>query len=54
MIGAYVVIPTIGFYMLNYDDEDYRDEPEWLKQNYYYFKLFGKPTRFPKPLKWEH
>ena len=49
MIGAYVVIPTIGFYMLNYDDEDYRDEPEWLKQNYYYFKLFGKPTRFPKP-----
>ena len=49
MIGAYVAIPTIGFYMLNYNDEDYRDEPEWLKQNYYYFKIDDKPYRFPKP-----
>jgi hypothetical protein len=49
MIGAYVAIPTIGFYMLNYDDADYRDEPEWLKQNYYYFKINDKPYRFPKP-----
>tara|TARA_A100001011_G_scaffold154640_1_gene163168 strand:- start:656 stop:4282 length:3627 start_codon:yes stop_codon:yes gene_type:complete len=49
MIGAYVAIPTIGFYMLNYDDEDYRDEPEWLKQNYYYFKTGDKANRFPKP-----
>ena len=49
MIGAYVAIPTLGFYMLNYDDVDYRDEPEWLKQNYYYFKINDKPYRFPKP-----
>lgn len=35
--------------MLNYDDADYRDEPEWLKQNYYYFKINDKPYRFPKP-----
>jgi len=49
MIGAYVAIPTIGFYMLNYDDEDYRDEPEWLKQNYYYYKIGDKANRFPKP-----
>ena len=49
MIGAYVAIPTLGFYMLNYDDADYRDEPEWLKQNYYYFKINDKPYRFPKP-----
>ena len=49
MLGAYVAIPTIGFYMLNYDDEDYREQPEWLKQAYYYFKIGDKPNRFPKP-----
>jgi hypothetical protein len=49
MIGAYVAIPTIGFYMLNKDDEDYKEEPEWIKQNYYYFKINDKPYRFPKP-----
>ena len=49
MIGAYVAIPTIGFYMLNYDDEDYKEEPDWIKQNYYYYKINGKAQRFPKP-----
>jgi hypothetical protein len=49
MLGAYVAIPTIGFYMLNYDDEDYKEQPEWLKQAYYYFKIGDKPNRFPKP-----
>ena len=49
MLGAYVAIPTLGFYMLNYDDEDYRDQPEWLKQAYYYIKIGDKPYRFPKP-----
>ena len=49
MIGAYVAIPTLGFYMLNKDDPDYKEEPEWIKQNYYYFKIGDKPYRFPKP-----
>jgi len=49
MIGAYVVIPTLGFYMLNKDDPDYKEQPEWLKQAYYYFKIGDKPYRFPKP-----
>ena len=49
MVGAYVAIPTIGFYMLNYDDEDYKEEPDWIKQNYYYYKINGKGQRFPKP-----
>ena len=49
MIGAYVAIPTIGFYMLNYDDKDYKEEPDWIKQNYYYFKINDKAYRFPKP-----
>jgi hypothetical protein len=49
MIGAYVVIPTLGFYMLNKDDPDYKEEPDWIKQNYYYFKINDKPYRFPKP-----
>jgi hypothetical protein len=49
MIGAYIAIPTIGFYMLNKDDEDYKEEPDWIKQNYWYFKLNGKAQRFPKP-----
>ena len=49
MLGAYVVLPTLGFYMLNYDDEDYREQPEWLKQAYYYFKIGDKGQRFPKP-----
>ena len=49
MLGAYVAIPTLGFYMLNYDDEDYKEQPEWLKQAYYYIKIGDKPYRFPKP-----
>jgi len=49
MIGAYVAIPTITFYMLNYDDPDYKEQPEWIKQNYYYFKIADKQFRFPKP-----
>jgi len=49
MVGAYVAVPTIGFYMLNYDDKDYKEEPDWIKQNYYYFKISDKPYRFPKP-----
>jgi len=49
MIGAYVAVPTIGFYMLNYDDKDYKEEPDWIKQNYYYFKINDKAYRFPKP-----
>ena len=49
MIGAYVVIPTLTFYMLNYDDPDYKQQHEWLKQNYYYFKIGDKQFRFPKP-----
>ena len=49
MLGAYVGIPTIGFYMFNYNDEDYKEQPEWLKQAYYYFKIGDKPFRFPKP-----
>ena len=49
MIGAYIVIPTLGFYMLNKDDKDYKEEPEWIKQNYWYFKIDNKPYRFPKP-----
>ena len=48
-IGAYIVLPTLGFYMLNYDDKDYKEEPEWLKQAYWYFKINDKPYRFPKP-----
>lgn len=49
MIGAYIVIPTLGFYMLNKDDPDYQEEPDWIKQNYWYFKIGDKPYRFPKP-----
>ncbi len=49
MVGAYVAIPTVGFYMLNYDDKDYKEKPDWIKQNYYYFKINDKPYRFPKP-----
>ena len=49
MVGAYVAVPTIGFYMLNYDDKDYKEEPDWIKQNYYYFKINDKAYRFPKP-----
>ena len=49
MIGAYIVLPTIGFYMLNKDDKDYKEEPDWIKQNYWYFKINDKPYRFPKP-----
>ena len=53
MIGAYVVIPTLGFYMLNKDDPDYKEQPDWLKQAYYYFKIGDKPIDFQNLLKLE-
>tara|TARA_B110000858_G_scaffold184154_1_gene225107 strand:+ start:331 stop:4098 length:3768 start_codon:yes stop_codon:yes gene_type:complete len=50
MIGVTIVLPTIGFYIANMDDEDYKEQPEWLKQNYWYFKdSEGKANRIPKP-----
>ena len=49
MIGAVVVLPTLGFYVLNYNNRNYQEQSEWLKMNYWYFEVEGKPRRFPVP-----
>ena len=53
MIGLTVVLPTIGFYIGNLDengdlDKDYEELPDYIKNNKYYFKVNGKGRFFPK------
>ena len=49
MIGVTIVLPTLGFYMLNYNNKNYQEQSNWLKMNYWYFEIDGKPRRFPVP-----
>ena len=49
MVGVTIVLPTLGFYMLNYNNKDYEEQPNFLKMNYWYYEVDGKPKRFPVP-----
>ncbi len=54
MIGLTIVLPTIGFYIANLDEngelnEDYKELPDYIKNNKYYVKINGKGYFFPKP-----
>lgn len=53
MIGIAVVLPTFGFYISNLDkdgelDKDYKELPDYVKNNKYYYKINGKGRFFPK------
>jgi len=53
MIGLAVVVPTVGNYISNLDengelDKDYQELPDYIKNNKYYFKVNGKGRFFPK------
>lgn len=53
MIGLAVVLPTLGNYISNLDengelDKDYQELPDYIKNNKYYFKINGKGRFFPK------
>jgi hypothetical protein len=53
MIGLAVVLPTFGFYISNLDkdgelDKDYKELPDYVKNNKYYYKIDGKGRFFPK------
>jgi hypothetical protein len=53
MIGLTIVLPTIGFYIANLDEngelnEDYKELPDYIKNNKYYVKINGKGYYFPK------
>ena len=53
MIGLAVVLPTFGFYISNLDkdgelDKDYKELPDYVKNNKYYFKINGEGRFFPK------
>jgi hypothetical protein len=53
MIGLAVVLPTVGNYISNLDengelDKDYQELPDYIKNNKYYFKINGKGRFFPK------
>ena len=53
MIGLAVVLPTVGNYISNLDengelDKDYKELPDYIKNNKYYFKVNGKGRFFPK------
>ena len=54
MIGLTIVLPTIGFYIANLDEngelnKDYKELPDYIKNNKYYVKINGKGYFFPKP-----
>ena len=53
---ASVTIPSMIFYAMNRDDEDYRDAPRWLKDSFWLVPTKGTPIadetpfiRIPKP-----
>ena len=53
MIGIAVVLPTVGNYVSNLNedgelDKDYKELPDYIKNNKYYTKLNGKGVFFPK------
>ena len=53
MIGLAVVLPTLGNYISNLDengdlDENYKELPDYIKNNKYYTKVNGKGMFFPK------
>jgi hypothetical protein len=53
MIGLTIVLPTIAFYLSNLDengelDKDYKELPDYVKNNKYYVKINGKGYFFPK------
>ena len=53
MIGLAVVLPTVGNYISNLDengelDKDYQELPDYIKNNKYYFKINGEGRFFPK------
>ena len=53
MIGIAVVLPTVGNYISNLDengelDKDYKELPDYIKNNKYYFKVNGEGRFFPK------
>ena len=53
MVGLTIVLPTIGFYISNLDengelDKDYKELPDYIKNNKYYTKVNGRGVYFPK------
>jgi len=54
MVGLTVALPTLGFLALNYDfekkefNQDYKELPEYIKQNKWYFNIDGQGYFFPK------
>jgi len=53
MIGIAVVLPTVGNYVANLDEDgelnkDYKELPDYIKNNKYYTKVNGRGMFFPK------
>jgi hypothetical protein len=42
------ILPSIGFYIYNMDDKDYKEIPEFIKQNKWYAKVNGVGRFYPK------
>ena len=42
------VLPSIGFYIYNMDDKDYKEIPEYIKQQKWYAKINGVGRFYPK------
>jgi hypothetical protein len=42
------VLPSIGFYIYNMDDKDYKEIPEYIKQQKWYAKINGIGRFYPK------
>lgn len=42
------ILPSIGFYIYNMDDKDYKEIPEYIKQQKWYAKINGVGRFYPK------
>jgi len=49
MVGATILLPTLGFWILNRDNKKYKEMPEYIKQNKWYSDVAGFEFFLPKP-----
>lgn len=44
-----ITIPTILLYLMNHDEEWYKETPQWQKDSFFLFRVGGQTIRIPKP-----
>jgi len=49
LIFTYVTLPSLLEYAVNRDDPEYWDQPQWMRDLFWMFKIRGHWVRIPKP-----